>query len=577
MSSTCSALDQVLYALRWHTQLCSFLTCSPAWAAPACSGPAAHKLRDQLPQQVAQLSVLGERAPWGRTHVRVRVPLGRRWMDQFGGEVAGADYPSTDIVIARCTEPLAGWLPALLLHFPAHARLRVFLYETCSSAIRPATSRAWAQPWALWLDVPLIRETVENRGFESAVYLRHMVRAVERDDLAETTLFLQAGWQEHTRKLLACDWLERFMAEAPFMHYGSRYATVQGNGCWDLCMSHHVWAVALLGHDPLRAASSSYAIFHAHRGRIQARGLAALRTALDVATFRSAELSARLCGADVPSCPGHGCQKRLHKEEGFARSRLYCNDSGKLAGIGLELGWHALLGEPDALPLDNAPLSEVSSAFAPPKGGPWRPPLSVPCGASGVWDGGQNNTRMTTRLKRALLRLVSSGLLVHSNASHSVLGPAGRSLLRFVSHNRTLRRRHKGAPPPRLSVAERWEAEETRLLGLMTGWRPELDAPWTWPALSPGQAASHAGTRRHGELPNAAPASLEADAGVAADAGGAGGATAASAGGEHPRCCRWVATTERQPRHTTCGETDEPTMGWWRALPTNRSAQVSDT
>ena len=47
-------------------------------------------------------------------------------------------------------------------------------------------------------------------------------------------------------------------------------------------MSHHVWAVALPGHDPLRASSASYAIFHAHRDRIQALGLEALTRALEV-------------------------------------------------------------------------------------------------------------------------------------------------------------------------------------------------------------------------------------------------------------------------------------------------------
>lgn len=221
----CSALELVLYALRWHTQLCKFVTCHETWAPAECLSESQQqqRLRDQLPQQVAQISSLADRAQWGRAHVRVRAPLTERWTELFGDQVGGSDYPSTDIVIARCREPVAGWLPGLLLHFPAHARLRVFFYETCSSPSYREAARRWAQPWAFWLDVPIMRQHVENRGFESAVYLRHMVQAVEQDDVAETTLFLQAGWQEHTRKLLACDWLEHFMAGAPFVQYGARY------------------------------------------------------------------------------------------------------------------------------------------------------------------------------------------------------------------------------------------------------------------------------------------------------------------------------------------------------------------
>lgn len=559
----CSAQGLVLYALRWHTQLCKFVTCHETWAPAACSlkRHEQQRLRDQLPEQVAQISSLGDRAQWGRSHVRVRVPLTEQWTELFGDQVGGSDYPSTDIVIARCTEPVAGWLPGLLVHFPAHARLRVFLYETCSSPSRREAARKWAQPWAFWFDVPVMRQPVENRGFESAVYLRHMVQAVEHDDVAETTLFLQAGWQEHTRKLLACDWLEQFIAGAPFIQYGARYSTVEGNGCWDVCMSHHVWAVALPGHDPLKAASASYAIFHAHRDRITARGLDALRVALDVATMRSPDLIARLCGPSLPFCPGHGCQKRLSKEDGFARTRLYCNDSGKLAGIGLELGWHVLLGEPDALPLDRAPLSDVASSFYPPKGGPWRPPLSTPCGLSGVWDGGQNNTRMTTRLKRILLRLVSSGGLVLASVNNSVLGRAGRNILRFASHNRTLGRTSKRRSPQRKLPLLHWENEETHLLSTMTGWHPNAEAASTWPSARPDRDRPL--TKRKASLPIAGAANAT---GNAADRG----ASRAS----HPPCCRWAPPNERQPRHTTCGEPDEPNPGWWRSLPTNRTRQV---
>jgi hypothetical protein len=327
-------------------------------------------------------------------------------------------------------------------------------------------------------------------------------------------------------------------------------------------MSHHVWAVALPGHDPLRAASASYAIFHAHRDRILNRGLDALRIALDVAAMRSPDLLARLCGPSLPSCPGRGCQKRLHKEDGFARHRLYCNDSGKLAGIGLELGWHVLLGEADALPLDRAPLSDVASSFAPPNGGPWRPPLSTPCGPSGAWDGGQNNTRMTTRLKRVLLRLVSSGLLLHASVNQSVLGAAGRSLLRFAAHNRTLARRSKRRGAESKSPLSQWESEETHLLSTMTGWRPTADAVSTYPSARPDRDRPI--IRRKASLPTAAAPNATGDA--------ANGDNVSQVA--QTQCCRWAAPNQRQPRHTTCGEPDEPDHGWWRSLPANRSRHV---
>mmetsp|Transcript_5788 Transcript_5788/g.18075 ORF Transcript_5788/g.18075 Transcript_5788/m.18075 type:complete len:1617 (+) Transcript_5788:79-4929(+) len=560
--SACDALGMVLYALRHHTQLCRFASCDPQWLPARCDfhPEMQQKLRDQLPQHVAQVIHLGERAQWGRMHVRVRVPLSDQWSRFFSDQVGGARYPSTDIVIARCTEPVATWLPGLLVHFPALARLRIFLYETCSS-LRRSTSQSWATPWAYWLDVPIIRRSVENRGFESAVYLRHMVLAAEADDLAETTLFLQAGWQEHTRKLLACDWLENFMAKAPFMQYGARYSTLEGNGCWDVCMSHHVWAVALPGHDPLRAASASYAIFHAHRHRIKALGLRALKTTLDVATMRSLELRARLCGSSLPWCPGHGCNKRLSKEYGFAQARLYCNDSGKLAGIGLELGWHVLLGEPDALPFDRAPLSEVASSFFPPKGGPWRPPLTTPCGTSGSWEGEGNNTRMTTRLKRVLLRLVNSGLLLLSSKNHSVLGPAGRSTLRYIFHNRSLARTRKKSLLPHKSPSARWESEETYLLSTMTGWdthsqqeRIVYSQPFTRERVNRGFAKSQPIGGLH-----TLPSSIVLQQTLRAPPS---------------PCCRWVKTTQRQPRHTTCGEADEREPGWWRSSSSNVTTNV---
>ena len=97
-------------------------------------------------------------------------------------------FPNTDIVVARCTEPISEWLPPLVLHLPANVRVRVFLYEMCSDAI---FDRRWAEPWAYWLDIPIMRQPLENRGFESAAYLQHIIQAMRSQDVADATLFLQ--------------------------------------------------------------------------------------------------------------------------------------------------------------------------------------------------------------------------------------------------------------------------------------------------------------------------------------------------------------------------------------------------
>ena len=537
------ALTAVLHVLRWSTPLCASFNCT-AWEAapPLCDAhqPQIERLRRLLPQQVGVFASLAGRSQWGREHVRQRVPLGAGWHSLFSAE-DGLHYPSTDLVIARCNEPVSSWLPELLVHFPAHVRLRVFLYETCSSMStgegtigRP---RYASSPWAYWFDVPVVRRAVENRGFESAVYLRHMLWSLEAGDLAERTLFMQAGWREHTRRFLGCDFLERHVAALPFASYGRRYSTMEGNGCWDLCMSHHVWAVILPEHDPIRSATASYAIFHAARHRITATGPEKLRLALAAATMESPELRARLCGPTLPSCPGRGCRVRLRRESGFADSRLYCNDSGKLAGIGLELGWHLLLGEEEALPLEHAPLSEVSSAFSPSRNGSWRPPLQPPCPAGGPWTG-RNNTLMMTRLKRVLLRVLGSAARLHSDPAHSTLGPPVHSRLRFHLRGRTRKRAPKGgaalALAGRSATLARWEQEEQSLLWTATGW----DRPAGEPEESirvPTQASTTSG-----ELSKVR------------------------------ECCRWVGATERQPRRD-CGAADAPEHGWWRALPRNRS------
>ena len=194
----------VFNVLRWHTRLCAWINCS-LWITKPCMVDNTRKLElaAHLREVVAQLQQNSAPLRWGRPNVRRRPQVLSPKLATIQLRRADLSMPSVDIVVARCKEPVAHWLPPLLGHFSPSTRLRVFLYEVCGSPRNNrGTPQAWAQPWAFWLDVPIMRVSMENRGFESAVYLRHIIDGLEAHDLANTTLFLQAGWQEHSPRLL---------------------------------------------------------------------------------------------------------------------------------------------------------------------------------------------------------------------------------------------------------------------------------------------------------------------------------------------------------------------------------------
>ena len=200
----CAPAEGVLRGLQEDTGLCSWLNCT-GWKPHDCQILSRARVVHMLSSGLGLLRQRGVRARWGSGRVRMipvqlTAPLVARRLRGEGEK----PYPSTDVVVVHCHEPLASLLLSIVTHFPIHAALRIFVYEMCAApagGLPKSPGHVWPQPWGFLLDVPVRRLALENRGFESAAYLKHIVDATEAGDLADVTLFLQSGWREHSPQM----------------------------------------------------------------------------------------------------------------------------------------------------------------------------------------------------------------------------------------------------------------------------------------------------------------------------------------------------------------------------------------
>eukprot|EP00965_Chrysotila_dentata_P197857 6178453-Pleurochrysis_carterae.AAC.1 len=137
----CSALGSIIHDLRRDTQLCNWINCS-RWELPDCVPEPMPGRAESLKSVLKQLQHVANNSRWGRPRtLAVAHPISQSWVaeqlllapsskdqqpprGQKSWKTVTGNHPQTDIVIARCLEPVAEWLPQLLVHLPAAARVR---------------------------------------------------------------------------------------------------------------------------------------------------------------------------------------------------------------------------------------------------------------------------------------------------------------------------------------------------------------------------------------------------------------------------------------------------------------------
>ena len=121
---------------------------------------------------------------------------------------------SVDIVIVRCDEEVSPWLPRLVSHFPHDVKVKVVLGEMCqdmcvfqagvvgSGKAPPIATGGLIEACENPRQEEVLGAKVEHRkfanvGFESAAYIKYIIDNYKTEAL-DSTLFLQAGWPEHS-------------------------------------------------------------------------------------------------------------------------------------------------------------------------------------------------------------------------------------------------------------------------------------------------------------------------------------------------------------------------------------------
>lgn len=206
------------------------------------------------------------------------------------------DTPATvDLVISRCTEEIDPWLPRLISHFPHDVQVKVVIAELCAGrCVKMAgshssgTAPAGAPPGLAEACVSPRQRSVlganvvhfinPDVGYESAGYLKYIVDTYKTRSFADSTLFLQAGWQVHSPKMLDSNVLENQMSTSTFSMYAPLYEMLPQKGCTDWCLAGTVWKHTLperpdgLANSGL-VGNAAYGLFHAKREAIEKRSL----------------------------------------------------------------------------------------------------------------------------------------------------------------------------------------------------------------------------------------------------------------------------------------------------------------
>ena len=221
---------------------------------------------------------------------------------------------TVDVVIVRCDEPVNHWLPKLVTKFPHDVTLTFSIAEMCKHkcgragllkrgrlppGASPGLVEACESPKVhAMLGAKVQHLTYDNWGFESAAYLRYILD--NYDQLASSTLFIQAEWQPHAPKLLESNLLEHHMSTSNFSMWSPLYEMLPQKGCTDWCLMGQVWKHIL----PERAegfadagfvGNGAYGLFHAKREAIEARSLAHWQLAYDALMGRNEQLNSDLC------------------------------------------------------------------------------------------------------------------------------------------------------------------------------------------------------------------------------------------------------------------------------------------
>lgn len=224
---------------------------------------------------------------------------------------------SVDIVIVRCDEEVSPWLPRLVSHFPHDVKVKVVLGEMCqdmcvfqagvvgSGKAPPNATGGLIEACENPRQEEVLGAKVEHRkfanvGFESAAYIKYIIDNYKTEALADSTLFLQAGWPEHSPRLLDSDVLERHVTTSPFAMYGGLYETLPQKGCTDWCLSSTVWKHILPERragfaDNGKVGNVGFGLFHAKRSVIEERSLESWELVHRALIGKHEPLNAELC------------------------------------------------------------------------------------------------------------------------------------------------------------------------------------------------------------------------------------------------------------------------------------------
>ena len=222
---------------------------------------------------------------------------------------------SVDIVIVRCEEVVSPWLPRLISHFPHDIKVKVLIGEMCRDKCRrtaplekhgpPSRSAGLHEACESprhhdVLGAKVEHRNFENVGFESAVYIKYIIDNIKSETLADSTLFLQAGWPQHSPRMLDSSVLEYHMSTSPFTMYGSLYEMLPQKGCTDWCLTSTVWKYTLPEKkagftDNGQVGNVGFGLFHAKRSVIEERSLESWELIHRALIGKHEPLNAELC------------------------------------------------------------------------------------------------------------------------------------------------------------------------------------------------------------------------------------------------------------------------------------------